>query len=335
MKNILIIFGIIIGSSLLTSCSITQGSIVPSTHYVYPNSNVTPLGATSAQVKKFGILFPPGFKAKDLDKLYGDALSKHAGADLILDSKVDSKNTFLMIFHFMTVSISGTAAKMEVGKQDIGQNNFVPSNSEVAPVTVTDGNVNQQVTTVETASREVAKVSQPVEPARPKVKLNGPRIGLHVNMLDNDLVKNGYGVSGEFFVAKNSSLATGVNYFYPRRSDLGFGYGTYETNQVSIYLDSHNYLLNRVVGLYLITGFSYDFYKFDKFESPYSFTDNFGELGGHVGLGLNGSFFSKKVIPFAQAKYYQRLVKPEYISEDLETGGLRLSFGLKYAFGNN
>jgi hypothetical protein len=335
MKLILLIAMSFVGAFLISSCSITQGSITPSSHYVYPNSNVTPLGATNARIKKFGFILPPRFRARDLDRLYGDAMAKHAGADLILDNKVDSKNTFLFIFHFMTVTISGTAAKMEVGKQDIGQNDFKPSNSEVKTVTVVEADERQQVATAEIPNSEITKVSQPVEPVRPKVKLSGPRIGLHLNMIDNELVKNGYGISGEFFISKNSSLSTGLNYFYPRRSDLGFGNGTYETTQMSFYLDSQNYLLNKLMGLYLITGVSYESYKFDKFESSFTVSDNFGELGASIGLGLNASLFSKKFIPFAQAKYYQRLVKPAYVEGNNATDGLRLSFGAKYAFGSN
>ncbi|HZY78076.1 MAG TPA: hypothetical protein VFE50_01040 [Cyclobacteriaceae bacterium] len=110
----------------------TRGAISPSSHYVFPNSNVTPLGSTTAQIKKFSVLFPPKFKAKDLDELYGQAMSKHQGSDLIIDNKVDTKFTTIFIFQTMTVTLSGTAAHMEVGKQDIGQQDF---NSTPPPVT--------------------------------------------------------------------------------------------------------------------------------------------------------------------------------------------------------
>jgi hypothetical protein len=104
----------------LSSCSIKTGLVVTNSHYVYPNSNVTPLGTTSAEVKKFSVVIPPGFKARDVDNLYNQALSKHSGSDLIIDYSVDTKVTTFFIFHFLKTSLVGTAAKMEVGKQDIG-----------------------------------------------------------------------------------------------------------------------------------------------------------------------------------------------------------------------
>lgn len=109
-------------SMVMSSCSIKIGTLVPNSHYVYPNSNVTPLGQTSSQIKKTGFLFPPTFKAKDVDQLYNNALAKYAGADLLIDYNIDTKITSFFIFHFLKTSIVGTAAQMEVGKQDIGQN---------------------------------------------------------------------------------------------------------------------------------------------------------------------------------------------------------------------
>ena len=104
-----------------SSCAIKVGSVVPNSHYVYPNSNVTPLGQTTAVIKKTGFIVPPAFKARDVDQLYNSALSKHSGADLVIDYSVDTKVTTFFIFHFLKTTLVGTAAKMEVGKQDIGQ----------------------------------------------------------------------------------------------------------------------------------------------------------------------------------------------------------------------
>lgn len=123
MKNISLfrILGYFGVAFLLTSCSITIGTVVPNSHYVYPNSNVTPLGQTSSEIKKTGIIIPPAFKTQDVDKLYNDALAKQSGADVIIDYNVDTKITSIFIFHFLKTNLSGTAAKMEVGKQDIGK----------------------------------------------------------------------------------------------------------------------------------------------------------------------------------------------------------------------
>lgn len=107
--------------SVMSSCSIRVGTVVPNSHYVYPNSNVTPLGQTTSEIKKTGILFPPAFKARDVDELYNTALAKHSGSDVIVDYSVDTKITSVFIFHFLKTTLSGTAAQMEVGKQDIGK----------------------------------------------------------------------------------------------------------------------------------------------------------------------------------------------------------------------
>ena len=112
---------IIIGCLVVSSCSLKIGSVVPNSHYVYPNSNVMPLGQTSSEIRKTGFIIPPAFKAQDVDQLYTTALSKHSGADLIIDYSVDTKITSFFIFHFLKTTLVGTAAKMEVGKQDIGQ----------------------------------------------------------------------------------------------------------------------------------------------------------------------------------------------------------------------
>ena len=110
--------------AFLSSCTITSGSIVPASHYVYPNSNVTPLGQTSASFSKFSILFPPKFTGEDSEMLFNQALSRYPGADVVLDYKTDTKITMIPIFVTfwkMDIVVTGTAAKMEVGKQDIGK----------------------------------------------------------------------------------------------------------------------------------------------------------------------------------------------------------------------
>lgn len=110
---------VVVLAIITSSCSMKLGSIVPNSHYVYPNSNITPLGNTSSEIKKFSVIVPPSFKAQDVDQLYNSALSQHSGADVIIDYSVDTKITSVFIFHFLKTSIAGTAAKMEVGKQEL------------------------------------------------------------------------------------------------------------------------------------------------------------------------------------------------------------------------
>ena len=123
-KNIAILLTAVGFLAFLSSCTITSGSIVPTSHYVYPNSNVTPLGQTSASFSKFSILFPPKFTGEDSEALFNQALSRYPGADVVLDYKTDTKITMFPIFITlwkMDITVTGTAAKMEVGKQDIGK----------------------------------------------------------------------------------------------------------------------------------------------------------------------------------------------------------------------
>ncbi len=119
IANNILFFGVVV--FLLSSCAVRVGSVIPNSHYVYPNSNVTPLGHTYSEIKKTGVIIPPAFKARDVDQLYNTALSRHSGADVIIDYSVDTKITSFFIFHFLKTTLVGTAAKMEVGKQDIGQ----------------------------------------------------------------------------------------------------------------------------------------------------------------------------------------------------------------------
>lgn len=108
---------------ILSGCSIEYGQQVISSHYVYPNSNVTPLGYTSAELSKIGIIFPSQIKKNDYERLFNEALSKHQGADIIIDMGIDVKYTQIPI-PILTIwitkfTLQGTAANMEVGEQDL------------------------------------------------------------------------------------------------------------------------------------------------------------------------------------------------------------------------
>ena len=109
---------------LLTAGCFSQklGGIVPTSQFVYPNSNVTPLGPTQSSKTKFCILIPPGWSIKDTRQVYNGALSKVPGANVLIDYKEDTTvSTYFFLFHTITYNLDGTAAKMEVGKQDIGK----------------------------------------------------------------------------------------------------------------------------------------------------------------------------------------------------------------------
>lgn len=107
---------------ILGGCSMKMGATIPTSNYVYPNSNVVPLGQTFASFKKTSFFIPPGMQGGRIVKdLAADATAKYPDANLLIDYTVDTKFTSIMLFHTVKIEIRGTAAKMEIGKQDIGQ----------------------------------------------------------------------------------------------------------------------------------------------------------------------------------------------------------------------
>ena len=102
-------------------CTIKAGTMVTNSAYVFPNSNVTPLGQASGEWKKTSFFIPYTLKPADIERLVDNALEKYPGADVLLDYGFDTKITAFMGFYFLTMNVYGTAAKMEVGLQDIDQ----------------------------------------------------------------------------------------------------------------------------------------------------------------------------------------------------------------------
>lgn len=118
IKNILMV---VISSALMFSCSLEVGTKVTNSHFVYPNSNVTPLGQATAQRNKMMIIIPAQMKKKDYDAVFDEAISKYQDGDVLINYGIDTKYTQFLIFWFTRIKLKGTVAKMEVGKQDIGQ----------------------------------------------------------------------------------------------------------------------------------------------------------------------------------------------------------------------
>jgi hypothetical protein len=341
MKSLLFVLFCIAAACVFTSCSVTQGSINPTSHYVFPNSNVTPLGSTSAHISKFGFILPPRFRARDLDKLYSQALSKHQGADIIIDNKVDSKNTFLFIFHFLSVSMSGTAAKMEVGKQDIGQANFVPDNSNTSQQQTSQNVVQQNSGQSQSAPVQQTQVVVTPEVIEPKAPKNPSRLGLQADFVSRDYMKPGFGFNAEFFIGQKISIAPSVNFFSTQTIDFGYGQGTYTSKQTAIYTDFHFYAVDKTINLYFITGLSYEVTK--RSVTDYFSNGNLSELGAGGGVGLGGRFLSNRLYPFLEVKYMAlkslSYEEPYYsgsgspVSVSQPTGNARLSWGLRFAMG--
>lgn len=112
---------IIIVACALAGCTTKMGGFYDKSKFAYPNSNITPLGMTSAETTKFSFIIPPSWSKNDIDTLYAKALKKYPDADLLINYKSDTSTTFplLPIIVWSTVTIEGTAAKMVVGKKDL------------------------------------------------------------------------------------------------------------------------------------------------------------------------------------------------------------------------
>jgi len=120
MNKILYVLLLILVATMLSACTTTSGHLGDKSHFTYPNSNVKPIGPVSAEVTKFGA-FSIAFSKEDIRKVFNEALSKQAGADLIINYKLDTKFTQLgpLPLFMSTMSIEGTAAKMTVGLKEL------------------------------------------------------------------------------------------------------------------------------------------------------------------------------------------------------------------------
>jgi len=119
LLSIFLIFLIIVFSA----CTIQNaGYLVPNDRFAFPNSNVVPLGRVEASASKWSIFVPSIMYGEDLKKLREEAL-KQKGGDIIINGKTVTKIkivSLLYINFFKTeTTISGTAAKMTIGRQEL------------------------------------------------------------------------------------------------------------------------------------------------------------------------------------------------------------------------
>ncbi len=125
MKRLFII-GLITLASLQVGCSMTRGTFQPNTHFAYPNSNVRPLGHIVANTKEGSFIIAPELTKEKALKLVNDALAQKPGADMIVNYRLDTTYTVypfygLPLYIVQDIKIEGTAAKMDVGEQAIGE----------------------------------------------------------------------------------------------------------------------------------------------------------------------------------------------------------------------
>ena len=108
----------------LAGCSfVTDGRFVTHSQFVYPNSNVKVLGPVVARKFKVTPFVPLQINMKDMTRAYNNALSKQAGANLLVNFTEDTSiimicAVFLPIY-IVIYELKGDAAKMEVGEQEL------------------------------------------------------------------------------------------------------------------------------------------------------------------------------------------------------------------------
>jgi hypothetical protein len=112
----------------LSGCVIPAGSSrVNSSHFVYPNSNVTAGQKTHGGATRLcGILFFSwnGFTPSATEDAYRSAIERTSGDLLINASESRSQlilplGMILPLFSLCMTDVEGTAARMEVGKQEL------------------------------------------------------------------------------------------------------------------------------------------------------------------------------------------------------------------------
>lgn len=121
-------FGISLRAAAVLAClglavgCVTYGRYVPHSQFVFPNSNVEPLGPTQASMVKWSILIPPRFKLEELRDTYNEALAKYEGANILINYKEDTQIMTIPLYYWICIyrakyKLEGEAARMEVGRQ--------------------------------------------------------------------------------------------------------------------------------------------------------------------------------------------------------------------------
>lgn len=118
----LITLSIVFLTIFFGGCTSFSDSFRTNANFVYPNSNVEPLGKVQASFKKGGFLFPPKFTPADIDALYKKAMEQKGG-DILINAKVRTKTTLIPLYliqiYIVEWTVEGTACKMEVGMQKL------------------------------------------------------------------------------------------------------------------------------------------------------------------------------------------------------------------------
>ncbi|MBI4613768.1 MAG: hypothetical protein HY720_09175 [Planctomycetes bacterium] len=115
---------VLLSVAVLAAC--TSGGGVgrfSESHFVYPNSNVYPLGPGEGESSSFaGLFFQWAFADGDmLNEAIDKAIASQSGGDLLINGTYEF-STFQWPFpplYFISVQVRGTVVKMEIGEQEL------------------------------------------------------------------------------------------------------------------------------------------------------------------------------------------------------------------------
>ena len=113
------------------STSSIGGGVVAQSHFTYPNSNVIPIGKVKGSARASGTLQSFPNIGDTINRAMKQAIGSKSGADLLLNiiqsgtittySTTGMRNDefFYDVRYELEVVVEGTAAKMEVGRQNL------------------------------------------------------------------------------------------------------------------------------------------------------------------------------------------------------------------------
>ena len=123
-QTIALSVAVILMAAISAGCTIKFSELRPNSHFAYPNSNVEPLGAVSAETSRTTVFVASTITKEMMDEVITKAL-KQKGADMLLNYKLTTEVTMyplvvLPISIFTTtLRLEGTAAKQTIGKQEL------------------------------------------------------------------------------------------------------------------------------------------------------------------------------------------------------------------------
>lgn len=119
--KVMSVFGILVLMTVSGCTVMSSGRMKPNSHFAYPNSNVTPIGPANGKTSTISLMAPTPITGALMEEAYKQALAK-SGGDMIIDA-VEVSNVRLIWLYvsifYTTFEVDGTAAKMELGQQNL------------------------------------------------------------------------------------------------------------------------------------------------------------------------------------------------------------------------